>query len=661
MWVDGSNLDALVDPEVRAALDAMPQGFAYYDAQDRCMAWNLPYQRMWRHWGVQLRVGAAFKDLLRAAVAAGRYPQAAGREEAWIADRLASRSSAEYRDDIEGPERTCYRMEQRRTLDGGRVTTCFDISELKRRERDALRAQAYLDAIVESVPAMLVVKDGTDGRFQLLNRAGEALLGVSREEFIGRTDHDLMAPRLADMFVQRDREVIAGGKPVLIQEEALRARTGEIRILRTHKLPIRDPEGAPLVLTVSEDITELKAAAAALQQARDRAEAANIAKTEFLTNMSHEIRTPLNGVLGLAEVLARTRLEAPQREMLEMILTSGRALNTLLSDILDLAKVEAGALSLTEEPFDLKQAVTEAAVLFEGAARDKGLSFRLSFDEDLQSAVMGDPLRLRQVVANLTSNAVKFTSEGQVSLHVQTRPEGLGDGVALKIIVRDTGPGFDDITRAKLFARFEQGDGSVTRRFGGTGLGLAIAAQLAQLMDGQVDCTSAPGRGSVFIFTARLRCARGLALAPPQPLPEPVALPSRLRVLLAEDHPTNQKVVELLLGEHVELTIEGDGRAAVAAFANRPFDLVLMDTQMPVMDGLAAIREIRQVESREERPRTPVISLTANAMPHQVSDCLAAGADLHLAKPITAEALFRAIDAVLPPNPETLVALVAGG
>jgi CheY-like chemotaxis protein/anti-sigma regulatory factor (Ser/Thr protein kinase) len=277
--------------------------------------------------------------------------------------------------------------------------------------------------------------------------------------------------------------------------------------------------------------------------------------------------------------------------------------------------------------------------------------------------VLGDPLRLRQVVANLTSNAVKFTSRGQVSLHVQTRPEGEGadEAISVKIIVRDTGPGFDDVTRARLFTRFEQGDGSVTRRFGGTGLGLAIASQLAELMQGSVDCTSAPGRGSVFVFVARLKRAPAFQAPAPEDRVALNALPPRLRILLAEDHPTNQKVVELLLGDQVELTIEADGRAALDTFTRGSFDLVLMDTQMPVMDGLAAIREIRRAEARDDRPRTPIISLTANAMPHQVGDCLAAGADLHLPKPITAEALFRAIDMVLPPPPAALAALVATG
>jgi CheY-like chemotaxis protein len=370
--------------------------------------------------------------------------------------------------------------------------------------------------------------------------------------------------------------------------------------------------------------------------------------------MSHEIRTPLNGVIGMAEVLNRTALTPRQREMMAVILGSGRTLNLLLSDILDLSKIEAGALVLVEEPMNLREAVTAAAAVFEAVAREKDLTFELSFADGFHDGVIGDALRIRQIVANLTSNAVKFTAAGAVRVQAETTPT-LDGGVALTVSVRDSGEGFDPATSDQLFERFQQADGSVTRQAGGTGLGLPIARRLARLMAGDIACEAQPGQGATFTFQAVLGACVGDGPCGCRARPAPAAVQpaiapaseGRLRILLAEDHPTNQQVVDLMLGDAADLTLASDGRAAVTAFAEQAFDVILMDTQMPVMDGLAAIAAIRARESELGLDRTPIISLTANAMPHQVQACLAAGADLHLAKPISIHGLFGAINAAL--------------
>ena len=508
----------------------------------------------------------------------------------------------------------------------------------------ALHSWAFLDAVVESVPAMLVVKNGRDGRFVLVNRTGEELLGVPREDLIGRNDADFFPPEQAAFFAEMDAKVLASDRLWVIDEEPLKTPHNGDRWLQTKKIAIPGEGDEKLLLIISEDITERKKSAIALEAALERARAASVAKSEFLANMSHEIRTPLNGVLGMAQVLAQTELTPRQREMMDVILSSGRTLNALLSGILDLAKIEAGEIELEAAPFDLRAAVTACAATFEGLAHQKGLSFSLKFDEPFPQRVTGDALKFGQIVNNLISNAVKFTCEGSVSVHAGARTvEGPdGDEVLLTLTVEDTGEGFTPEVQASLFERFVQGDGSITRRFGGSGLGLSIAQRFAKLMGGDIACVSTPGEGARFTLTARLAPAAPEAPAPARRAPK-AATPERLRVLLAEDHPTNQRVVELMHDGVADVVVTEDGEAALRAYQAQDFDLVLMDTQMPVMDGLTAIQEIRQRERAAGRGRIPIISLTANAMPHQVEACLAAGADLHLAKPITVSALFDAI------------------
>ncbi|PVM93858.1 ATP-binding protein [Caulobacter endophyticus] len=504
----------------------------------------------------------------------------------------------------------------------------------------ALHSWAFLDAVVESVPAMLVVKNGRDGRFVLVNRTGEELLGVPREDLLGRNDADFFPPEQAAFFAEMDAKVLASDRLWVIDEEPLKTPHNGDRWLQTKKVAIPGDGDEKLLLIISEDITERKKSAIALEAALERARAASVAKSEFLANMSHEIRTPLNGVLGMAQVLAQTELTPRQREMMDVILSSGRTLNALLSGILDLAKIEAGEVELEAAPFDLRAALTACAATFEGLACQKGLTFSLDFDEGFHDRVDGDALKIGQIVNNLISNAVKFTSEGSVSVRAATRAQ---DGqLALTLTVEDTGEGFTPEVQASLFERFVQGDGSITRRFGGSGLGLSIAQRFAKLMGGDIACVSTPGEGARFTLTARLAPAAPEAPAPIKRAPK-TAPPERLRVLLAEDHPTNQRVVELMLDGVADVVVTEDGEAALRAYRDQEFDLVLMDTQMPVMDGLTAIQEIRQRERAAGHVRIPIISLTANAMPHQVEACLAAGADLHLAKPVTVSALFDAI------------------
>ena len=382
----------------------------------------------------------------------------------------------------------------------------------------------------------------------------------------------------------------------------------------------------------------------ALRQARQRAregelaaEAANAAKSTFLATMSHEIRTPLNGVLGMAQAMAGDELSDRQRDRLSVIHGSGEALLAILNDVLDLSKIEAGKLELEQLEFELADVARGAYSAFTALANKKGLSFALDI-ERARGRYVGDPTRLRQILYNLISNALKFTEQGEI------RVTAVREGEMLQISVADTGVGIAPESLDKLFAKFDQLDSSTTRRFGGTGLGLAICRELAQLMHGEISVDSDLGLGSKFTVRAPLRwVGEERAVAPA--MEAPAAQPEiALRVLAAEDNAINQLVLKTLLHQMgVDPHVVDNGEQAVAAWETGEWDVILMDIQMPVMDGLTAAARIRNREADTGRPRTPIVALTANAMSHQVDQYILGGMDGHVAKPIQAVDLFEAL------------------
>ena len=386
----------------------------------------------------------------------------------------------------------------------------------------------------------------------------------------------------------------------------------------------------------------------ARQQAREgemAAEAANAAKSTFLATMSHEIRTPLNGVIGMAQAMAGDELSERQRDRLSVVHRSGEALLAILNDVLDLSKIEAGKLELEHLEFELAEVARGAYSAFTALANKKGLSFALDI-ERARGRYMGDPTRLRQILYNLISNALKFTDQGEI------RVTAVREGGMLAVSVRDTGVGIARENLEKLFAKFDQLDSSTTRRFGGTGLGLAICRELAVLMGGEIIVESELGLGSKFTLRAPLEWVgeeRAIA-AIPEARGEVQEI--ALRVLAAEDNAVNQLVLKTLLHQMgVEPTVVENGEQAVRAWEDGDWDVILMDVQMPVMDGLSATAIIRNREVDLKRPRTPIIALTANAMSHQVEQYFTAGMDGHVAKPIQAAELFEALTrAAVPPQ-----------
>jgi len=434
------------------------------------------------------------------------------------------------------------------------------------------------------------------------------------------------------------------GEPYEVEYRINRSDGRDVWVFASAQL-VRDGKGRPIrLIGALQDITERRRAEDAMAEAKAAAEAANVAKSAFLATMSHEIRTPLNGILGMTQALAAERLTDMQREKVAVVRQSGESLLAILNDILDLSKIEAGRIDLEEIEFDLGAVALGGHAAFTALANKKGLSFGL----DIRSAsgvYLGDPTRIRQIVYNLISNALKFTEHGEI------RVTAGYDGKELTLKVSDTGIGMSAETVDKLFSKFVQADASTTRKFGGTGLGLAICRELSELMGGAISVDSQLGRGSTFTVVLPLRRIRDAAnmdsiIAEPIPVERTRSL--SVRVLAAEDNTVNQLVLKTLLHQiGVDPVIVDNGALCVEAWQQSEYDVILMDVQMPQMDGPAATRMIRAQEGLLRRRRTPIIALTANAMAHQIAEYIGAGMDGHVTKPIEATKLFEALEAAL--------------
>ena len=525
----------------------------------------------------------------------------------------------------------------------GTDNTARKLVEAEQRKLDQrLRDQQfYTRSLIESNIDALMTTDPA-GIITDVNKQMEALTGCTRDELIGAPFKNYFTdPERAEAGIKR----VLSEKKVTDYELTACARDGKHTVVSYNATTFYDRDRTLQgVFASARDVTERKQVEAELQQAKAVAESASQTKSDFLASMSHEIRTPMNAIIGIAELLAKTPLSAEQDKYVQIFRRAGDNLLHLINDILDLSKVEASQLELERTRFSLDDLLGKVTEMVAVRAHEKGLSLVCEIAPEAPRNLIGDPTRLRQVLLNLLGNALKFTESGEVALRVTPDADATAPGV-LRFTISDTGIGIPDEKLGAVFERFTQADSSMTRRYGGSGLGLTISKRLVELMGGRISVESGVGKGSVFSFAVPLelwvgptrRATVSVGACPEQPLPD-------VHILLVEDSPDNRTITMAYLQDTpYRVEIAENGAVAFEKFTAGEYDLVLMDRQMPVMDGLTATRAIRAWEEANHRPPTPIIALTASALKGDQEKFVAAGCTAYLTKPIKQEVLLQAI------------------
>lgn len=516
-----------------------------------------------------------------------------------------------------------------------------DITELK-------TAEGRIRLMLKSAPVALVAVKA-DGDIVLANGHTESLFGFLEEEMAGRKVEMLLPeryraghPALRGAFMTAPTARPMGSGRDLF---GLRKDGTEFPI-EIGLAPIDTPEGRIVIASII-DLTPRKEAEKAVVMARDSALKAARAKADFLANMSHEIRTPMNAIIGMTGLLLDTRMTEQQRDYVKTVSGAGEALLTIINDILDFSKIESGKLTIEKLDFSLPETIESTMDLLAPRAREKGIALTHLLEAEVPAGLRGDQGRLRQVLLNLMGNALKFTGSGKVELTV-SKEKGAGDATVLRFSVKDTGIGIPREAQGKLFQVFSQADASTTRKYGGSGLGLSISKKLVELMGGDIGLESEPGKGSTFWFTLPFEIGTvtdttsAAGLSAPSFTAEAQAMNRYFRVLIAEDNIVNQKVaVKQLQKLGYEADVAANGLEAVEALKRRPYDLVLMDCQMPEMDGFQATAEIRRLQTDQQH--TPIVAMTANALQGDQEKCLAAGMDGYMSKPVRIEKLAEVL------------------
>jgi PAS domain S-box-containing protein len=519
--------------------------------------------------------------------------------------------------------------------------------EYKRNETTMVRERSLLRTLMDNIPDFIYGKD-RDHRFLVANKPLAERMGAAcPEELLGKSDFDYYTAEVAAKYARDEDEIMNTGLAVINREEVCLSATGQQVWHLTSEVPFLDQNGKVIgIIGIGHNITERKKAEIMLLRLKEEAEVANRAKSEFLANMSHEIRTPMNGILGMTELVLDTELSEEQRDNVGLVRLSAESLLTVINDILDFSKVEAGKMELENIPFDLRESLGEAMQTLSFRAHQKGLELVYEVLPDVHEPLIGDPGRLRQIVVNLVGNAIKFTERGEILITVVQDTEN-DHGVCLHFAVTDTGVGIPLEKQIRIFEAFSQADGSVTRKFGGTGLGLAISTRLVEMMGGRIWVESEPGKGSTFHFTARFEVQE---TATPRPL---LIDPSQLRdlaVLIVDDNFTNRRVLTGMLSRWgmISTAVEG-GRTALLAIERevkegRSFSLIIVDGQMPDMDGFTLVEEMQK---RHDLSGVTIMMLTSIGHLGDAARCRDMNLSAYLVKPVRQAELLETICRVL--------------
>ncbi|MFQ3592904.1 MAG: PAS domain-containing protein, partial [Gemmataceae bacterium] len=617
---------------LRTLMDNLPEAIYFKDEQGRYVVSNAAHRAL---------LGAVDEDQVVGRTIFDFYPAAQALEYHQHDLELIAGSQPIVRTEeslqlLDGRVRLyAFTKVQLRQADGrvrGLVCIGRDVTDERTAAQEVARERNLLRTLMDHLPAFIFVKD-KQGRFLEANRATLGSLGVqSVEEVRGKTDRDFLPPDRAEAFMEADRRVMSSGQAVLDQEELHIDHAGHARWLATTKVPLRDAHGDIMgIVGICHDITERRTMEAEWRRARDVAEAANRAKSDFLARMSHEIRTPMNGILGMTRLALGTKLTPEQREYLEVVTSSAESLLRIIDDVLDFSRIEAGKLQLEVAPFRLRDTLADALRTLSFRAGQKGLELVCHVDSDVPDLLVGDAGRLRQVMINLVGNSIKFTERGEIVVRVHRQND---ERFTLRFDVHDTGIGIPADRRNAIFEPFEQVDGSITRRFGGTGLGLAISSQLVALMGGRMWLESEVGQGTEFHFTAQFELVDGQQdnnglLEPPDV--------HGLRVLIVDDNATHRQILhELFVDWRMNPTVAASSQEALAelhraAQAGQPYPIVLADGLMPEPDGYALTQ---QIQSSPGLAGAVILMVGACDHPEATEKVTRAGAQATLLKPL---------------------------